>query len=175
MYWYSALCSSIISVYEWSSEQLSIPESKVHGANMGPTWALSAQDGPHVGPMNLTIMDGMCKCSLRQDQSALNNSIANFHWLWLDWILSWYLLWDTRRMMNFRTNNPWNHLLSDICVPETGFKDRDKQLHPTYTVGCNYFSSPLIADFGNGFLHAFVGFRQIIQTSHAEFFYANIR
>ena len=29
------------------------PDSKVHGANMGPTWVLSAPDGPHVGPMNL--------------------------------------------------------------------------------------------------------------------------
>ena len=24
---------------------------------MGPTWVLSAQDGPHVGPMNLAIRD----------------------------------------------------------------------------------------------------------------------
>ena len=24
---------------------------------MGPTWALSAPDGPHVGPMNLAIRD----------------------------------------------------------------------------------------------------------------------
>ena len=30
------------------------PDSKVHRANMGPTWVLSAPDGPHVGPMNLT-------------------------------------------------------------------------------------------------------------------------
>ena len=29
-----------------------------HGANMGPTWVLSAPDGPHVGPMNLAIRDG---------------------------------------------------------------------------------------------------------------------
>ena len=29
------------------------PDSKVHGANMGPTWVLSAPDGPCVGPMNL--------------------------------------------------------------------------------------------------------------------------
>ena len=28
-------------------------DSKVHGANMGPTWVLLAQDGPHVGPINL--------------------------------------------------------------------------------------------------------------------------
>ena len=34
-----------------------IPDSKVHGANMGPTWVLSAPDGPHVGPMNLAVRD----------------------------------------------------------------------------------------------------------------------
>ena len=31
------------------------PDNKIHGANMGPTWVLSAPDGPHVGPMNLAI------------------------------------------------------------------------------------------------------------------------
>ena len=31
------------------------PGSKVHGANMGPTWVLSAPDGPHIVPMNLAI------------------------------------------------------------------------------------------------------------------------
>ena len=31
------------------------PDSKVHGAKMGPTWVLSAPDGPHVGPMNLAV------------------------------------------------------------------------------------------------------------------------
>ena len=35
----------------------SIPDSKLHGANMGPTWVLSAPDGPHVGPINLAIWD----------------------------------------------------------------------------------------------------------------------
>ena len=34
-----------------------IPDSKVHVANMEPTWVLSAPDGPHVGPMNLAIRD----------------------------------------------------------------------------------------------------------------------
>ena len=32
------------------------PDSKVHGANVGPTWVLSVPDGPHVGPMNLVIL-----------------------------------------------------------------------------------------------------------------------
>ena len=31
------------------------PDSKVLGANMGPTWVLSAPDGPHVGPRYLAI------------------------------------------------------------------------------------------------------------------------
>ena len=35
--------------------QVSVPNSKVHGANIGPTWVLSAPDVPHVGPINLAI------------------------------------------------------------------------------------------------------------------------
>ena len=31
--------------------------NKVHRANMGPTWVLSAPDGPHVCPKNLAIRD----------------------------------------------------------------------------------------------------------------------
>ena len=34
-----------------------IPDSEIHGANMGPTWVLPAQDRSHVGPMNLAIRD----------------------------------------------------------------------------------------------------------------------
>ena len=40
-----------------------IPDSNVHGANIGPTWVLSAPDGPHVGPMNLAI--NVCRRSNR--------------------------------------------------------------------------------------------------------------
>ena len=31
------------------------PDNKVDGANMGPTWVVSAPCRPHVGPMNLAI------------------------------------------------------------------------------------------------------------------------
>ena len=33
------------------------PDSKVHVANMGPTWVLSAPGGPHAGPMNLATRE----------------------------------------------------------------------------------------------------------------------
>ena len=39
------------------------PDSKVHGANMGPTWVLSAPDGPHFGPMDLAIRVGVLNCA----------------------------------------------------------------------------------------------------------------
>ena len=31
------------------------PESKAHGANMGPIWGRQDPGGPHVGPMNFAI------------------------------------------------------------------------------------------------------------------------
>ena len=37
------------------------PDRKVHGANMGPTWILSAPDGPLVGRMNFAIRDSITK------------------------------------------------------------------------------------------------------------------
>ena len=46
-----------------------IADSNVHGANMGPTWGLSAPDGPHAGPINFAIRDGHID-DLRQDCSS---------------------------------------------------------------------------------------------------------
>ena len=37
--------------------KIPIPDNKVHGANMKPTWVLSAPDLPHVGPMNFATRD----------------------------------------------------------------------------------------------------------------------
>ena len=33
------------------------PDSKVHGANMGPIWGQQDPGGPHVGPMNFAILE----------------------------------------------------------------------------------------------------------------------
>ena len=33
----------------------SSPDSKVHGANMGPSWGRQDPVGPHVGPMNFAL------------------------------------------------------------------------------------------------------------------------
>ena len=33
-----------------------VPDSKVHWANIGPTWGRQDPGGPHVGPMNFAIL-----------------------------------------------------------------------------------------------------------------------
>ena len=44
---------------------LSLPDSKVYGANMGPKiWGPQDPGGPHVGPMNLAIWDAICSISI---------------------------------------------------------------------------------------------------------------
>ena len=35
------------------------PDSKVHGANMGPIWGLQDPGGSHIGPMNFAIWVGI--------------------------------------------------------------------------------------------------------------------
>ena len=53
-------------------------DSKVHGANMGPTWVLSAPGGPHVGPMNLAIRGGSSRFSpCREDHTARSHCPAD--------------------------------------------------------------------------------------------------
>ena len=51
----SRQCSSKVNLSSVNDN----PDSKIHGANMGPTWVLSAPDGPHDGPMNLAIREDM--------------------------------------------------------------------------------------------------------------------
>ena len=57
-----------------------IPDSKVHGANMGPTWVLSAPDGPDVGPMKLAIRDYRLGSSFTHFK-IMKGPISYYEWL----------------------------------------------------------------------------------------------
>ena len=62
IYQYSAgllqsICLGANTVIRTNIRTENLPDSIVHGANMGPTLVLSAPDGPHVGPMNLVIRE----------------------------------------------------------------------------------------------------------------------
>ena len=61
-------------------------DNNVRGANMGPTWVLSAPDGPHVGSMTLTIR-----------KYDLNN----------------HVVWET---VSNTEGDLWIHPLIDLCL-----------------------------------------------------------
>ena len=44
-----------VSTSEQEDIYTEVPDSMVHGADMGPTWFLSSPGGSHVGPINLAI------------------------------------------------------------------------------------------------------------------------
>ena len=48
---------AVTPTQQWSLPEIKkgYPDSKVHGANMGPIWGRQNPGGPHVGPMNLAI------------------------------------------------------------------------------------------------------------------------
>ena len=55
-------------------ESTSIPDSKVHGANIGPIWGPQDPGGPHFGSLNFAIWDGF-------DIGHLEHSGTNTRWL----------------------------------------------------------------------------------------------
>ena len=63
------------------------PDSKVHGANIRPTWVLLAPDGPHVGPMNLAIRESIILTHMAYPGASY------LHWLMLSLIDMMTLLW----------------------------------------------------------------------------------
>ena len=60
---------------EWKHIFDHYPDTKVHGANMGPMWGRQDPGGPHVGPMNLAIWVGPGKTT-RQERRK--NTEINF-------------------------------------------------------------------------------------------------
>ena len=48
----------MVSLGHYENRILYFPDSKVHGANMGPIWGRQDPGGPHVGPMNFAIWVG---------------------------------------------------------------------------------------------------------------------
>ena len=69
--------------WEPESVKCKYPDSKVHGANMGPTWVLSAPDGPLVGPMNLAIrvFHQSSEITWNENGALINSDIVLIPWV----------------------------------------------------------------------------------------------
>ena len=105
------------------------PDSKVHGANMGPTWVLSAPDGRHVGPMNVTIRVAVCCCIYSRILSFLStNYIPLTHMQYMIYIWIFTLIGtDHFRLVlgfyfrSFEPNQKGNWTLSFLSVTHDDF------------------------------------------------------
>ena len=55
------LAEVYVGAFEWHSFLTGVteanPDSKVHGANMGPIWGRQDPGGPHIGPTNFAIWE----------------------------------------------------------------------------------------------------------------------
>ena len=58
------------------------PDSKVHGAYMGPTWGRQDPGGPHVGPMILAICESYHITCAADQMTLTRQKIENNLWLW---------------------------------------------------------------------------------------------
>ena len=52
---YVQVCVLQSYIYHQEQNYINYPDSKVHGANMGPIWGREDPGGPHVGPMDFAI------------------------------------------------------------------------------------------------------------------------
>ena len=84
-----------------------IPDNKIHGANMGPTWVLSASDGPHVGHMNLAIRDCFCLQMLESKWVSSSKDVIVFRKALLNPVTSLQF----RRYVSIKGDNYENDVL----------------------------------------------------------------
>ena len=71
-----------------NSSPPSAPDSKVHGADMGPTWLRQDPGGPHVDPMNLAIWGIICNMRQWTGPALVQKmNYLNQHRLIVNWTL----------------------------------------------------------------------------------------
>ena len=77
------------------------PDSEVHVANMGPTWVLSAPDGPRVGPMNFVIRDyTLGRIGFIKDSHKCNSRIWNILYELYPWFRSRVRILGAKNFLN---------------------------------------------------------------------------
>ena len=118
----------------------SIPDSKVHGTNMGPIWGRQDPGGPHVGPVNFAIWDYL-------NQSVISQTIhpiSQHHW-WAMGCLLWgfqgkfttlYQRCTVQQVVTSTLSSP--SVLSSICI---GISVPWSSCYQTY--GSQYHNKPL--------------------------------
>ena len=86
---YSPLLDDCTLLSSSLSPKYNTPDSKVHWANMGPTWVLSAPDAPLVGPINLAIRDPIAYLSWQNEIDLEQPCCWNVYWEVISSVSHW--------------------------------------------------------------------------------------
>ena len=104
------------SPWKQTTLQCSVPDNKVHGANMWPTRVLSAPDGPHVGPMSLVSgVISLWLSSYTEWALAMISRILIVQDGHEDVVLTWTHFF--RITAHLRQRNPGKYVVSQPKVP----------------------------------------------------------
>ena len=99
------------------------PDHKVQGANMGPTWVLSAQDGLHVGPTNLAIREYIVIFTTYQHW--ISWLLGSFfledknHWSMTAHVLATHITMTSYERHVVSNHRPFDCLFNGLCGPSS--------------------------------------------------------
>ena len=121
-----ALLKNLAGLVDWNFDQDRVLDSKIHGATMGPTWALLVPDGPHVGLMNLAfrgIYDKLCIwmcCALFCDGYIIIYMLTQLVHLAIFFRVTLLIL---GKFVELTLNDIWkiNHYISKKCSYSLGW------------------------------------------------------
>ena len=92
-------------------------DNKFHGANMGPTWVLSAPSGPHVGPTNLAIRERLL-INANLVQSHNLNLLRSVRILWTNFnIIRIEIQYGCFKKMQLKINAVNNRSIPWLLLP----------------------------------------------------------
>ena len=134
IYIYICICVCMLLVCNnlsiWCAVTVHTQHSKVHRANIGPTWVLSAPDGHHVGPVDLAIR-GIFE--IKQWPVHMMHWIANLLNLWLDNPCSFLVsgIWQDACSISRQVVNGVYLSNSAVCLLYTSIWARQKNKQPT--------------------------------------------
>ena len=80
--------SHLLAIVKTYKLEEGFQDNKIHGTNMGPTWVLSAPDGPHDGPMNLAISvlsGAACECDNWKQNMIEMLAVSRYNTIRLQW------------------------------------------------------------------------------------------
>ena len=127
---------------------------------MGPTWVLSAPDGPHVGPMNLTIRVSMIYLKVWNVMETPYNTLIE----WRQEGFKFHLILSPYSIFLLCGTHIWG-----LCCQKQVSHAGTSNYIPQFTVGCNYLSLPEIPASGNKVL--ICSSHQHIKTKQAQVWY----